>query len=120
MAHDLQAAAARVSKRFFKGVIRPRVKWSRGHKLKRRPVGYVCAIYDPNDVTIHVHPAFKGESTPKWVIDYLLYHECLHAIYGAKHGPRFRAADKKHPDYHRADDWLAVNVAELAWKIGRK
>lgn len=59
---------------------------------------------------IVVNPLLDSPLTPAWYLDFLLFHEALHALYPPRpgrgrmivHPPEFRRAERSHPDFPRA------------------
>jgi len=116
----LAASVERVSRRWFRGVLHPRAVWKRGCRLKQRPVGIACAEYDATCNTIRVHPVFSAPAVPLWVLDWVIYHEMLHLVYGQCHSTEFRVAEAAHPKTRAADEWLSTHLFELALERGKK
>jgi predicted metal-dependent hydrolase len=66
--------------------------------------------FDPVHQTITVSPVLDSPKVPDFVVQYLVYHEMLHAIFqdGPKHHPpAFRKTERSYPDYARAKKFLA-------------
>ena len=53
---------------------------------------------------------------PKYVLEYLIYHECLHFLWG-NHCKSFNKAEKLFVHFKKADAWLARHESML--KAGR-
>ena len=117
---SLSAAVERVSAEYFAGILHPRTRWKRGCRLKRRPEGIVCAEYRADDNCIHVHPLFADRAVPAWVLDWLIFHECLHMVHGSYHSTELVAAESRHPRTREAERWLSKNLFQLAWRRGRE
>jgi hypothetical protein len=89
-----------LNERFFHGLLgRPQLTWSEHHA--RRLLGH----YDAAHNTIVVSKIFDRPSSPRYAIEYLLYHEMLHlkhpvSVRGVRrcvHGAAFRAEEKLFP-----------------------
>ncbi len=79
---DLEEVFESVNRRFFHGLLgRPTLTWS-AHVAKR-----MLGHYDAAHNTIVVSRVFDRPGTPRYAIEYLLYHEMLHL----KHPVRVRA-----------------------------
>ncbi len=129
-AHDLNAVLSRTI--FSTGLYRdfeaipssekvlalPKVFWSR-EKSRRR-----LAFYDSAANEVVVSRLFDSEKVPEFVIQYLLFHELLHA----KHDPYYERGETKrrmvhHGDfkkeersfaqYDEAEKWLKQNMRRL-------
>ena len=116
---SLASAVERVSREWFAGILHPRATWTRGCRLKRKPKGIVCAHYDANENRIHVHPVFSSPEVPRWVLDWLIFHEMLHMVWGAPHSTELIAAESRNHRTKAAEKWLSSNLFRLAWKRGR-
>ena len=70
--YDLDEVFESLNRRFFHGLMgRPLLTWS-GHVAKRS-LGH----YDPAHNTIVVSRVFDRKNTPRYAVEYLLYHEML-------------------------------------------
>ncbi|MFH1200701.1 MAG: hypothetical protein V1708_06570 [Candidatus Micrarchaeota archaeon] len=91
----------------FNGVARPAVHWSRKKSRQR------LAFYDSAFRDIVVSRAFDSLSVPQYVVEYLIFHELLHAKHDVRFGKRkrvhhreFRKDEKRFALYRQADDFL--------------
>jgi hypothetical protein len=91
--------------RFFYGLLgRPELTWSEHHA--KRSLGH----YDAAHNTIVVSRVFDRPSSPRYAIEYLLYHEMLHLKYPVKtrglrrciHSAEFKAEEKRFPQLAEA------------------
>jgi hypothetical protein len=96
--HDL-------NRRIFHGQIPPtRLGWSQ--KNSRRILGH----YDSGHNTITVSRSLDSPSVPRYLVEYVVYHEMLHIKFPVErrgqrrvlHSREFRAAEKKFPQYELA------------------
>jgi hypothetical protein len=95
--------------RFFHGLLgRPELTWS--EHLARRSLGH----YDPAHNTIMVSKVFDRKNTPRYAIEYLMYHEMLHLKHPVRvkagrrcvHSRDFQAEERLFPDLARAKQYL--------------
>ena len=93
------------SKRFFSGLLgRPDLTWSEHHA--KRSLGH----YDAAHNTIVVSRVFDRPSSPRYAIEYLLYHEMLHLKHPVRtrglrrcvHPPEFKAEEARFPQLAEA------------------
>jgi predicted metal-dependent hydrolase len=76
----------------------------------RRLLGH----YDPAHNTIMVSRVFDRKGTPRYAIEYLMYHEMLHLKHPVKqkngrrcvHSAAFQAEEKLFPELERAKGYL--------------
>ncbi len=102
--YDLDEVFEAVNRRFFYGLLgRPTLTWS-AH-VARRMLGH----YDAAHNTIVVSRVFDRPGTPRYAIEYLLYHEMLHL----KHPVRVRAGRRcVHSREFQAEERLFPELAE--------
>ena len=98
-----------LNQRFFHGLLgRPRMTWSQDHA--RNQLGH----FDPAHNTIVVSRIFDRTKVPRFVLEYLVYHEMLHLKYPVKlrgtrrcvHGPDFQAEERLFPRVEEAKRFL--------------
>lgn len=91
--------------RFFHGLLgRPQMTWSQDHA--RNSLGH----FDPAHNTIVVSRIFDRKKVPRFVLEYLVYHEMLHLKYPVKlrgtrrcvHGREFQAEERLFPRFEEA------------------
>jgi predicted metal-dependent hydrolase len=95
--------------RFFHGLMgRPQLTWS--EHSARRLLGH----YDAAHNTIMVSRVFDRRNTPRYAIEYLMYHEMLHLRHPVKakngrrcvHSREFQAEEKLFPELEQARKYL--------------
>ena len=97
--------------RFFGGLLgRPQLTWSEG--MAKRALGH----YDAAHNTIVVSRVFDRPSSPRYAIEYLLYHEMLHL----KHPVRMNGTRRSvHPREFKAEEALFPQLKEALAFIKR-
>ena len=107
--YHLEEVFDSLNERFFHNLLgRPSLTWSEHYA--RRQLGH----YDAAHNTIVVSKVFDRPSSPRYAIEYLLYHEMLHlkhpvTVRGTRrcvHGPAFRADEKLFPQLAEAQAFL--------------
>jgi hypothetical protein len=107
--HSLGDIYDDVNRRFFNGQVEiSRIGW--GERRSWRRLGH----YDPDHNTITISPVLDSQRVPGYVVDFIVYHELLHSLFGdpasgaaRPHHPReFREAERSHPDYPAAKRFL--------------
>jgi hypothetical protein len=98
-----------LNRRFFHGLMgRPQLTWSRDHAHNR--LGH----YDPAHNTIVISRVFDYPRVPRYVVEYILFHEMLHLKHPVKlrgsrrcvHSREFVAEEKLFPELDRAQKFL--------------
>ncbi len=107
--YNLDEVFEAVNQRFFHGLLgRPTLTWS-AH-VARRLLGH----YDAAHNTIVVSRVFDRPNTPRYAIEYLLYHEMLHLKHPVKvragrrcvHSREFQAEERLFPELDQAREYL--------------
>ena len=107
--YNLESIFEDLNARFFCGLLaRPQLTWSRSHARHR--LGH----YDPAHNTIVVSRIFDDPRVPRYVAEYILYHEMLHLKHAVKlrgsrrcvHTPEFLAEEKLFPSLAKAREFL--------------
>ncbi len=106
---DLEQIFDELNLRFFGGLmIRPRLSWS------TRPSRTTLGHWDPAHQAIVISKYLDRPSTPRLVLEYVMYHEMLHLRYPSRacggrrqvHTPEFRQAERMFPQLRQAQQLL--------------
>ncbi|HXY09903.1 MAG TPA: SprT-like domain-containing protein [Terriglobales bacterium] len=107
--YNLEAIFEDLNARFFYGLLaRPQITWSRDHCRTR--LGH----YDPARNTIVVSRVLDHPRVPRYVVEYIVYHEMLHLRHPVRlrgsrrsvHSHEFQADEKLFPRLDRAKQFL--------------
>jgi predicted metal-dependent hydrolase len=107
--YDLEEVFEALNRRFFHGLLgRPVLTWS--EHSARRTLGH----YDAAHNTIMVSKVFDRRNTPRYAIEYLMYHEMLHLKHPVKvrggrrcvHSREFQQDEKLFPELEQAKQYL--------------
>jgi predicted metal-dependent hydrolase len=107
--YDLDAIFEELNTRFFHGLLgRPRMSWSQSKT--RRILGH----YDPAHNAIIISRVFDHVAVPRYVLEYIVYHEMLHLKHPVKlrgsrrcvHSAEFQAEEKLFPRVAEANAFL--------------
>ncbi len=107
--YDLDEVFESVNARFFHGLLgRPLLTWS--EHVAKRCLGH----YDAAHNTIMVSKVFDRRSTPRYAVEYLMYHEMLHLKHPVKvkagrrcvHSRDFKAEENLFPELAKAKEYL--------------
>ena len=107
--YDLDEVFETLNHRFFYGLLgRPLLTWSE-HKARR-----LLGHYDAAHNTIMISRVFDRRNTPRYAIEYLMYHEMLHLRHPVKvrsgrrcvHPREFQAEEKLFPELEQAKAYL--------------
>ncbi len=107
--YDLDAVFEDLNTRFFHGLMaRPRMSWSQ--TKTRRILGH----YDPAHNAIIISRIFDHPQVPRYVLEYIVYHEMLHLKHPVKlrgsrrcvHSAEFQTEEKMFPRVADANAFL--------------
>ena len=102
--YDLDTIFEELNSRFFYGLMaRPRMSWSQSKT--RRLLGH----YDPAHNAIIISRIFDHPGVPRYVVEYIVYHEMLHL----RHPVRLRGSRRcVHSEEFQAEERLFPRAAE--------
>jgi len=104
--HDLDALFAELNLRFFDaGLRKPVLGWSPGKS--RQMLGHYDSAHD----AIVISRVFDQSEIPRYLLEYVLYHEMLHVKYPTEmrrqrrcvHTPEFKAQERLFPRFEEAN-----------------
>ncbi len=107
--HQLNPLFARLNRLYFGDRVRIRhLSWS--PRKSRRVLGH----YDPAHQAIIVNRRLDHSKVPRFVVEFVLFHEMLHAFMGERrcggrnhfHHAAFREAERQFPEYDRAKAFI--------------
>lgn len=107
--YDLEELFDRLNSRYFGGALaKPRLGWS--VRASRRRLGH----YDAAHRTIVISRILDDPRAPEFAVEYVLYHEMLHAVHPARrsgtrrevHTKEFQEAERRFPRLAEARAWL--------------
>ncbi len=111
---DLRRLYRRLEENYFEDALDVRhLSWSR--QKARTNLGH----YDPAHRAIVINRRLDHPLVPEYVVEFVLYHEMLHAALGDQcrngrrhfHHAEFRKAEKQFPDYRRAQRFIETELS---------
>jgi hypothetical protein len=124
--HDLAAILADVNAAHLGGAFDGLVGWGRATGSRRRR-SIRLGSYSHVDRLIRIHPALDQPFVPRYVVEWVVYHEMLHQLVPCPrsgrrrrcHSSEFRAREAAFPDHARAAAWEKANLPRLLRYRGR-
>jgi hypothetical protein len=113
--YDLGEIAKSVNLRFFNGRIKYQIGWGRGRPRKRqrglargRSIRY--GSWSRTTRTIRIHPLLDDSRVPRKFVEYIVFHEMLHAVV-----PSDRSSGRRydHPEAFRVLERSFPNLPEM-------
>lgn len=124
--HDLQAMLDRVREGLRELGIDPAdyadvtITWGK-YGRGRRSIRFGSFDFDTR--LIRIHPVLDQDWVPGYFVEFIVYHEILHAVCPPEratgtsrrcvHTPRFRQLERQYVDYHRALAWEKTHIRRL-------
>lgn len=119
---DLKEIFRKINDKYFAGRMRSyTITW--GRKRKMRPKEYfIFGSIQEEDRIIRIHPLLDAPFVPTWFIEYVIYHEMLHAFVPDEfdangrrivHSDRFNHREKRFRFYRRARRWEEENLGRF-------
>ncbi len=110
--HDLAAIGHLVNNRYFGGTITAGITWGSkrtGHMVRRRILG----SYNSRTNIIRVNSVLDRKNVPHYYLEFIVYHEMLHADMGVEkkngrrdvHSREFRRREKMFPHFEKSLLW---------------
>jgi len=113
--HDLQEIYDRLNRTYFGGSLSCTVTWGRGRRRGRNRRSIQFGSYDRERNLIRIHPRLDTSRVPRYFLEYIMFHEMLHAVHppaGNKaHPPAFREEERRFPLFARARRWQKEHTA---------
>jgi len=110
--HDLLSLWRRVNQSCFQGRVKALITWGR-MPGRRRVAARRLASYNRSQDLIAVHPLLDSPHVPARFVEFIIYHEMLHALqppdHARPHDRAFKEALRRHPDYVWAVQWEKDN-----------
>ena len=109
--YHLEEIFDELNRRFFHGLMgRPQLTWSRNYARNR--LGH----YDPAHNAIVISRVFDQPQVPRYVVEYIVFHEMLHLRHPVKlrgsrrcvHSREFLAEESQFPELERAQRFLKI------------
>ena len=119
---DLRPIFDDLNERYFRGRLRGyKITW--GRRRKHRPREYfIFGTIQEEDRVIRINPWLDQKFVPLWFLEYILYHEMLHAVVPDKpqgngrrcvHTDEFNRREREFRFYKRARRWEDENLARF-------
>mgnify|MGYP000574537358 CR=1 FL=1 len=111
--YDLQHSFDRLNQQYFNNHINARITWGRRSTTKGGRRSIRLGSYAFVDKLIRIHPGLDQHWIPQYFIEWVIYHEMLHALHDVieKHGRKeyhsleFREDEKKYACYDAAREF---------------
>lgn len=125
---DLAEIYLKLESRYFKKPITTKITFGSAGVGRRRRRAIQYGVYDCVKKLIRIHPILDEPWIPRFFVEFIIYHEMLHAELGvgvdnegrrAHHPPAFRAREREFDYYKEAKDWEERNFSKILKFAGR-
>ena len=104
---------------FDNKIAKPTLTWS------ARKTYRILGHHDSTHETIAISRSLDDKKTPKYVVEFVVFHEMLHIFHPTEHRngrrynhtPQFRRDEKKFVYFDEAESWIGRNVKNLKRKV---
>lgn len=110
---DLKLLLRRVLSDYGLRLPEVRIGWAKqAPKSRRRSIKFGC--WYSKTRTVRIHPALDDPAVPEFFVEYIIYHELLHALFPPEsgpvgrrlvHNPEFTRFERKHKRYQEAREF---------------
>jgi hypothetical protein len=114
--YDLDTMFDKINAEYFRGRIpKPQLTWS------ARKTYRILGHHDAHHDHIAISRSLDSRDVPRYVVEYVLFHEMLHIAHPTQHvngrrhnhTPAFKADEQKFLHYDSAEQWIERNVRRL-------
>ena len=121
--YDLDEIFARLNQTYFRNLIeKPILSWS------ARKTYRILGHHDSTHQTIIISKSLDNSDIPKYVVEFVVFHEMLHVFHPTthregrryNHTPQFRRDEKKFVNFEEAEEWIEQNAAKLKRRAKEK
>lgn len=119
--HDLGAMRDAINRDYFGGKLTCAITWGRRLRARARR-HFTFGTYSHTQNVVRIHPRLDAEDVPRFFVEFIVYHEMLHAARGQEgerngrrilHSKEFRADERKFARYDEAIAWEKKNLSRL-------
>lgn len=119
--YDLQQIFDLLNREYFKGKVDARITWGRNACRGKARRSINVGSFELEENLIRVHPGLDQEWIPDYYIQWVVYHEMLHAVHpipvvnGRRrfHTADFTRDEHRFANYDKAVAWEKQNIATL-------
>ncbi|MEO6787567.1 MAG: hypothetical protein ABI318_15680 [Chthoniobacteraceae bacterium] len=119
---DLRAIFDKLNARYFRNRLRRyAIVW--GQRRRERPQSYIVfGSIQEEDRIIRIHPLLDRQFVPQWYLEYVVFHEMLHAVVPDRYDPAgrrivhhegFLERERRFRHYRRSRAWEEENLGRF-------
>lgn len=121
--YDLGSIFDELNARYFgREIERPTLSWSAKRTFR------ILGHHDRTHGHISISRSLDDQRVPKFVVEYVMFHEMLHIVHPARivngrrynHTSEFRRDERRYPQFTAANQWIESNVGKLKRRAKRQ
>lgn len=121
--YDLVSIFDELNYEYFSGRIEPpTLSWSAKRTFR------ILGHHDRTHGHISISRSLDDRQVPRFVVEYVMFHEMLHIVHPAKivggrrynHTPEFRRDEKRFRSFTAANEWIEQNAAKMKRRAKRR
>ena len=119
---DLREIFDKINARYFRNRLREyNIVWGRRRRVRPKTF-IVFGTIQEDDRIIRIHPLLDRQFVPQWYVEYVVYHEMLHAFVPDKydsagrrivHHAGFMKRERRFRFYRRSVEWEQENLGRF-------
>lgn len=116
--YDLAGMSDAINHQYFDGKLTCGITWGRRLRSRARR-HFTFGTYSHTQNLVRIHPHLDCAEVPRFFVEFIVYHEMLHAARGQEgerngrrivHSKAFRADERKFAQYKEAMEWEKQNL----------
>ncbi|MCA9773372.1 MAG: hypothetical protein KC466_13240 [Myxococcales bacterium] len=119
--YNLLDIYARINRRYFGDEVRAYITWGKRVDTRRKRWSIRFGSFDRSVDLIRVHPLLDSTAVPVYFVEYIVYHEMLHAVVPEQiragrrivHTPEFGRREREFAHYTKALAWERAHTRTL-------
>ncbi len=119
--HDLKVIFDQLNHSYFDGEVSCRITWGRHVRRGKARRSIKVGSYTLEDDIIRIHPGLDQEWVPDYYLQWVVYHEMLHAMHPIRvvngrrrfHTSAFSRDERRFSHFHEAVAWEKQNLPAL-------
>jgi hypothetical protein len=119
--YDLDELRHSINAQYFDGKLTCTITWGRRTRSRARR-HFTFGTYSHTQNLVRIHPRLDAPDVPRYFVEFIVYHEMLHAARGQEgerngrrviHSKEFRADERKFAQYREAIEWEKKNLGKF-------
>lgn len=114
--YDLTEMFSTINKEYFSGKISAAISWG-ARRPRRAAARTTLGSYSSLNNTIRINPSLDTDRVPRYFVEFIVYHEMLHADIGIENGTKRRVIHSR--EFKRCEKLFSHYEQAIAWEKNR-